>query len=190
MDRCVAEWGRLDILVNNAGIATSKASNLADLPLADWNRVIEVNLTGAFFCTGQAAPVMQRSGGGSIINITSISARAPYPASGAYSISKAALECLTVQSAVELGAWRIRVNAISPGWFRTHLNEHVYQAPGVLARRQAMIPLGKIGSNEDCAKLAVFLASDESDYVTGRSIEIDGGLLASGLKHALDLARK
>ena len=188
-DRCMAEWGRLDILVNNAGVSMPMPIDLANLPVSEWQRLINVNLTGPFLCTQAVAPKMKKTGGGSIINITSISARSCYPGAGAYSISKAALEALTMQSAVELGPWNIRVNSMSLGWFRSALNEHVYQRLGELARREAMIPLGRIGSADDAARLAVFLASDDSGYITGESIESDGGLLAAGLKYSLELAR-
>jgi len=189
VDRCMAAWGRLDILVNNAGVSMPTPIDLADLPASEWQRVLNVNLTGPFLCTQAVVPFMKKTGGGSIINITSISARSCYPGAGAYSISKAALEALTLQSAVELGPWNIRVNSMSLGWFRSALNEHVYQRPGELARREAMIPLGRIGSADDSARLAVFLASDDSGYITGESIESDGGLLAAGLKYSVELAR-
>ena len=121
--------------------------------------------------------------------MSSISARSCYPGRGAYGISKAALDALTCQAAVELGPWKIRVNGISPGWFRTPLNEAVYRAPGELARRNATIPLGRIGTLQDTARLALFLASDDSDYITGESIEIDGGLHAASLFSTAQLAR-
>src|SRR5271165_721853 len=105
VDRCMAAWGRLDILVNNAGVSMPTPIDLADLPASEWQRVLNVNLTGPFLCTQAVVPFMKKTGGGSIINITSISARSCYPGAGAYSISKAALEALTLQSAVELGPW-------------------------------------------------------------------------------------
>jgi NAD(P)-dependent dehydrogenase (short-subunit alcohol dehydrogenase family) len=187
--RCLSEWGRLDILVNNAGISGSAPSGLVDLAMADWDKVMAVNLTGPLLCIKEAAPAIKQSGGGSILNVTSISARSCYPGNGAYGISKAALEALTRQASVELAPWGIRVNSMSLGWFRTALNEHVYQRPGELARRNATIPLGRIGTIEDCAKLALFLASDDSSYITGESIESDGGLLTAALKSTFDLAR-
>ncbi len=185
---CVQEWSRLDILVNNAGASVQRSFNLTELPETEWDRVMAVNVKGPFLCIQAAAPVMRATGGGSVINITSISARSCYPGKGAYSMSKAALENLTLQAAVELAPWKIRVNSISPGWFRTPLNERVYQRPGELARRNATIPLARIGALEDVARLAVFLASEESDYITGESIEVDGGLLAAALKSSADLA--
>ena len=114
------------------------AVDLADLSLDEWHRLLNVNLTGPFLCTQAVVPHMKSTGGGSIINITSISARSCYPGAGAYSISKAVLEALTLQSAVELGPWNIRVNSMSLGWFRSALNEHVYQKPGELARRESI----------------------------------------------------
>ncbi len=189
VQRCVREWGRLDILVNNAGTSVQGTPNLTELPEVEWDRIMAVNVKGPFLCIQAAAPVMRDAGGGSVINITSISARSCYPGRGAYSMSQAALENLTLQAAAELASWKIRVNSISPGWFRTRMNEAVYQRPGELPRRNATIPLGRIGAVEDVARLAVFLASEESDYITGESIEIDGGLLAAALKSSADLAR-
>ncbi len=189
VQRCVQEWGRLDILVNNAGTSVEGAPNLTELPESEWDRVMAVNVKGPLLCIQAAAPIIRAAGGGSVINITSISARSCYPGRGPYSMSKAALENLTLQAAVELAPWKIRVNSISPGWFRTRMNEAVYQRPGELARRHATIPQARIGAVEDVARLAVFLASEESDYITGESIEIDGGLLAAALKSSADLAR-
>jgi NAD(P)-dependent dehydrogenase (short-subunit alcohol dehydrogenase family) len=188
VQRCASEWGRLDILVNNAGVTSPGAVNLVDVPITEWDRVMSVNLTGALVCIQAAAPAIRDAGGGSVINMTSISARSCYPGTGAYGVSKAALEAFTRLAALELAPWRIRVNSMSLGWFRTALNEHVYQRPGELARRNATIPFGRIGTIEDCAKLALFLASDDSSYVTGESIESDGGLLTAALKSTFDLA--
>jgi NAD(P)-dependent dehydrogenase (short-subunit alcohol dehydrogenase family) len=189
VQRCVQEWGRLDILVNNAGTSVKGSARLSELAESEWDRVMAVNVKGPLFGIQAATPVMKAAGAGSIINITSISARSCYPHRGPYSASKAALENLTLQAAVELGPYRIRVNSISPGWFRTAMNEAHYQVPGELARRHATIPLARIGAVEDVARLAVFLASEESDYITGESIEIDGGLLAAALRSSADLAR-
>ena len=189
VQQCVSRWGRLDVLVNNAGVVSSKNVELVDIELDDWHNVLNVNLTGALICLKHAAPAMRASGGGAILNMTSISARTTYPGRGAYSISKAALEALTTQGAVELAKWNIRVNSMSLGWFRTALNEKTYQLPGELARRNLTVPIGRIGTVEDCADLAVFLAGDESTYLTGESIELDGGLIAAALKSTGTLAR-
>jgi NAD(P)-dependent dehydrogenase (short-subunit alcohol dehydrogenase family) len=189
VQRCVREWGRVDILVNNAGTTVKGAPSLTELLESEWDRVMAVNVKGPLLCIQAVAPLMKAAGGGSIINISSISARSCYPRRGPYSMSKSALDNLTLQAAVELGPDKIRVNSISPGWFRTRMNEAVYQAAGELARRHATIPLARIGAVEDVARLALFLASEESDYISGESIEIDGGLLAAALKSSADLAR-
>jgi NAD(P)-dependent dehydrogenase (short-subunit alcohol dehydrogenase family) len=190
VQRCVREWGRIDILVNNAA-ADNGDQNIALIELSDahFDKIMAVNVKGPLLCIQAVAPVMKANGGGSVINISSIAARSCYPGRGPYSVSKTALENLTLQAAVELGPDKIRVNSISPGWFRTKRNEIHYQRPGELARRHATIPIGRIGAIEDVARLAVFLASDESDYITGESIEIDGGLIAAALKSSADLAR-
>jgi NAD(P)-dependent dehydrogenase (short-subunit alcohol dehydrogenase family) len=185
--RCVDRFDRLDVLVNNAGVTVR--GDLADLPEDEWERVFAVNVKGAFLCMQTAVAAMAASGGGSIINLTSISARSCYPGNGAYSASKAALENLGRQAAVEFAPHGIRVNSISPGWVRTALTEYVYQQPGELARRNATIPLGRIATVDDVARLAVFLASDASAYISGESIEIDGALLAGALKAVFELTR-
>ncbi len=190
VQHCVREWGRVDILVNNAAADNGNENfPLIDLSEAHFDKIMAVNVKGPLLCIQAVAPVMKAAGGGSVINISSIAARSCYPGRGPYSISKTALENLTLQAAVELGPDKIRVNSISPGWFRTKRNELSYQRPGELARRHATIPIGRIGAIEDVARLAVFLASDESDYITGESIEIDGGLIAAALKSSADLAR-
>lgn len=189
VSRCQSIGG-LDILVNNAGVSSPAAVDLLDMSLEEWQRVMSVNLDGPLLCIREAAKAMKEQGqGGSIINMTSVAAHSSYPRSGSYSVSKAALEALTRQAALELAPHRIRVNAMRLGWFRTALNEHVYRQSGQVERRNATIPLGRIGSDEDSANLAVFLASDDSGYITGESFGSDGGLLAAGLSHSLELAR-
>lgn len=189
VSRC-GSLGGIDILVNNAGVSSPGAVDLLEMPIEEWHRVMSVNLDGALLCIREAGKAMREQGrGGSIVNMTSVAARSSYPHSGAYSVSKAALEALTRQAALELAPARIRVNAMCLGWFRTALNEHVYRQPGQVERRNATIPLGCIGSVADSANLALFLASDESGYITGESFAADGGLLASGLSHSLELAR-
>jgi len=189
VSRCQS-LGGVDILVNNAGVSSPGQVDMLEMPIEEWQRVLAVNLDGPLLCIREAGKVMKAQGrGGSIINLTSVAARSSYPRSGSYSVSKAALEALTRQAALELATHRIRVNAMCLGWFRTALNEHVYRQPGQVERRNATIPLGRIGSVEDSANLALFLASDESSYITGESFGSDGGLLTSGLSHSLQLAR-
>lgn len=186
---CADRWGRLDILVNNAGVMSDREEPLVEVEEADWNRLMAVNVKGPFLCIQAAAPLLRASGGGSITNITSIGGRLSYPGRGAYGVTKAALENLTMQAAVELGPWNVRVNSVSPGWFRTPMTEYAYRQPEEVKRRSAIVPLQRIGDVQDIAQLAVFLAADESRYISGASIEIDGGLLARSLKSTFELAR-
>ena len=186
---CWDRWGRLDTLVNNAGVMPGVLQPLSDLDDSEWDRVMDVNVKGPFLCTRAAAPLMRDSGGGVITNITSIGGHLGYPGRGAYGASKAALENLTLQSAVELGPWNIRVNSISPGWFMTAMTAYAYNRPDEAQRRQATVPIGRIGAPEDVASLALFLSTPEANYISGASIEIDGGLLAAGLKSTFDLAK-
>lgn len=186
---CANRWGRLDVLVNNAAIMGDRQDLLVDVEEADWDRVMAVNLKGPFLCIQAAAPLLRSSGGGSIVNVTSIGGRLGYPGRGAYGASKAALENLTMQAAVELGPWNIRVNSVSPGWFRTAMTEYAYRQPEEAKRRSEIVPLQRIGDVWDIAHLVVFLSSDESEYINGASVEIDGGLMARALKSTFDLAK-
>lgn len=185
--RCVARFGRLDVLVNSAGISIH--APLAELAEADWDRVLAVNLKGPFLAMQAAVPALAESGGGSIVNIASVSARECYPGGGSYSASKAGLAMLTRQAAVEFAPLGVRVNAICPGFIRTPLTEERYQQPGVVEGRSTVVPVGRIGTAEDVARLALFLASDDSAYVSGESIAVDGGLLAASWQAGAELAR-
>ena len=168
-----AEHGRLDGLVNNAGIA--QRSRLEDVSLEDWNRVLSVNVTGAMLGIQAMAPLMSQ--GGSIINVGSLAAlTAHYTV--AYTTSKWALRGLTRVASLELGDRGIRVNAIHPGYIETDL---VAAAPPAFL--QASIdaaPLGRAGTPDDVAPLVVFLISDESSYITGAEIPVDGGTSGHG----------
>jgi NAD(P)-dependent dehydrogenase (short-subunit alcohol dehydrogenase family) len=189
LQTCVERWGRLDTLVNNAGVMSSAHQALTELGEADWDRMMAVNVKGPFLCIRTAAEFMRNSGGGTIVNITSIGGRLGYPGRGAYGVSKAALESLTLQAAVELGQWNIRVNSVSPGWFATAMTAYAYSRPDEARRRQLTVPLGRIGIPEDVARLVVFLAGPDAEYISGASIEIDGALLAAALKSTFDLAK-
>ena len=172
-DRVGAEHGRLDGLVNNAGIA--QRARLADVSLAEWNRVLAVNVTGAMLGIQALAPLMGE--GGSIVNVGSLAAlTAHYTV--AYTTSKWALRGLTRVASLELGDRGIRVNAIHPGYIETEL---VAAAPP--AFRQASIesaPLGRTGTPDDVAPLVLFLLCDESSYITGAEIPVDGGTSGHG----------
>ena len=166
MNRAVSRrWGRLDALINNAAIAANKP--LAALSLAEWERVLAVNLTGPWLCAKHAAPLLVAAGG-SIVNIASTRAFQSEANTEAYSASKGGLVALTHALAISLGP-DIRVNCISPGWIDTA------EAPLTRADREQH-PAGRVGAPEDIAAMAAWLAGPESGFVTGANFMIDGGM--------------
>lgn len=171
-------FGRLDALVNNAGIAIFKP--MLETTLADWERTLAVNLTGPFLCTQAAVPLMTRNGGGSIVNVTSISGLRASTLRVAYGTSKAALAHLTKQQAVELAALGIRVNAVAPGPVDTAMAKAVH-TPAMRAHYHDAIPLNRYGLEEELAEAIFFLCSDRSGYVTGQVLSVDGGFEATGV---------
>ncbi len=175
----VAEkFGRLDALVNNAGIAIFKP--ILDVTLEDWSRVLAVNLTGPFLCTQSAAPLMRDSGGGAIVNITSISGLRASTLRTAYGTSKAGLAHLTQQQAIELASLGIRVNAVAPGPVNTAMSKAVH-TPEIRAAYHDAIPLNRYGLEEELADAIFFLCSDRASYITGQTIAVDGGFEATGI---------
>jgi NAD(P)-dependent dehydrogenase (short-subunit alcohol dehydrogenase family) len=171
-------FGRLDALVNNAGIAVF--APLMETSDADWNRVLEVNLTGPFLCTKAAVPLMREHGGGAIVNITSISALRASTLRSAYGTSKAALAHLTKQLAVELAALGIRVNGVAPGPVDTAMAKAVH-SPEIRADYHDAIPLNRYGLEEELAEAVFFLCSDRASYITGQILAVDGGFDAAGI---------
>jgi NAD(P)-dependent dehydrogenase (short-subunit alcohol dehydrogenase family) len=171
-------FGRLDALVNNAGIAIFKP--ILDVTYEDWSRVLAVNLTGPFLCTQAAAPLMRDSGGGAIVNITSISGLRASTLRTAYGTSKAALAHLTQQQAIELAALGIRVNAVAPGPVDTAMAKAVH-TPDIRAAYHDAIPLNRYGFEEELAEAIFFLCSDRASYITGQTIAVDGGFEATGI---------
>jgi NAD(P)-dependent dehydrogenase (short-subunit alcohol dehydrogenase family) len=169
-----AALGDADILVNNAGIL--RPGPLAEIPISEWDALLAVNLTGYLVCAQAVRGQMLARGGGAIIHIASIAATNPQPRSGAYSPSKAAVAMLSRQLALEWGPDRIRSNVVSPGFIRTPLSEAFYQAPGILERREAMLPSRRIGTAQDIADAVTFLASPRAAYVNGAELLVDGGL--------------
>jgi NAD(P)-dependent dehydrogenase (short-subunit alcohol dehydrogenase family) len=161
--------GRIDIMVNNAGIITSPAS-LTDSQAADWDRHFAVNLRGVFFGVKHAARAMLQSGG-CIVNIASVAGMGGAPKLGPYGATKAAVIQLTQTAALELARYRIRVNAICPGWTDTPLLDGLERS-----KLQRQIPLGRLGQAEEIASMVVYLASDAATFITGSALRIDGGI--------------
>jgi len=178
----VDRFGRIDILVNNAGV-TWGAPTL-DFPRERWDQLFRVNVRGVWFLTQKAARLMKEKGGGSIINISSVMAfrgseESLHPAVP-YNSTKAAINALTMNLAVKLAPWGIRVNAIAPGYFGTDMMAYI-DTPGFEESKEMMlrqIPLGRVGEMNDMKGAAVFLASGAARYVTGHVLVVDGGFLA------------
>jgi meso-butanediol dehydrogenase / (S,S)-butanediol dehydrogenase / diacetyl reductase len=171
-------FGRLDALINNAGVAVFKP--LLQTTAAEWQRVIDVNLTGPFLCTQACAPLMRRHGGGAVVNIASISGLRASTLRVAYGTSKAALIHLTRQQAAELGTVGIRVNAIAPGPVETAMARQVH-TPDIRAGYHDAIPLARYGTEEEIAAAVWFLCSPEAAYVNGQTLAVDGGFDATGI---------
>jgi glucose 1-dehydrogenase len=172
----VREFGRLDVLLDCVGI--SQTASFLDLDSGEWDRIIAVNLTGMFRLGQAAARQMVRQGsGGSIINVTSQLAEVARPERAAYIASKGGGRSLTQAMALELASHGIRVNAIAPGPTLTGLTRANYADPERRRATIAQIPLGRLGQPEDLAGAILFLASDESRWVTGSTVTVDGGYL-------------
>lgn len=171
----MASFGRLDILVNNAGVISR--GDVLDVTEQDWDRIMDINLKGMFFCSQAAARHMVEHGGGNIINISSITAEAMDPVIVPYSVSKGGVRALTKAMALALAKRGVRVNAIGPGPIYTNLNRDKLDVPENLAYVVSHIPMGRVGRPSDLTGAAVFLASDESAYITGITIYVDGGFL-------------
>jgi NAD(P)-dependent dehydrogenase (short-subunit alcohol dehydrogenase family) len=177
--KTVARFGKLDILVNNAGIINFKP--FLELTDDDWDTLINVNLKGQFLCARAAAREMIKNGWGRIVNIASISSGGcgiAFPLIAHYTASKGGVMALTEALALELTPRGINVNAICPGAIDTDMSKGI-KASGQLEQLLLRIPKGRLGRPEEIANLAVFLASEEADYISGAAIVIDGGWLTS-----------
>jgi 3-oxoacyl-[acyl-carrier protein] reductase len=176
IDEVIKSYGRLDILVNNAGILIP--TNLMETSEEEWDRVMAVNLKGPFLCTQEAAKHMIQSRYGKIINTSSISGLGCAPTGeGAYGCTKAGLIALTSVAAQDLGPFGINVNAIAPGWIRTDMTsgKSKGQANEVNKRKAELSAMRRIGETRDIANVALFLASDDSSFISGQVIVSDGG---------------
>ena len=178
MQRTEAQFGRIDSLVNNAGVAVFKP--LLETNFEEWERVLAVNLSGPFLCTQLCAPVMLKGGGGSIVNIASISGLRASTLRVAYGTSKAGLMHLTRQQAAELGNVGIRVNAIAPGPVETAMAKQVH-SPAIRADYHDAIPLARYGTEQEIADAVFFLCSPAASYINGQTLAVDGGFDATGI---------
>jgi NAD(P)-dependent dehydrogenase (short-subunit alcohol dehydrogenase family) len=184
--RTMDRWGRLDVLVAAAGIYSG--APLSDVPLGQWQRLIDINLTGVFLCNQAVAPIMMKQGGGSIINISSMAGKTSWPGSVEYSASKSGVIGLTRSVAMELAPYGATANAVCPG---NTLTEMVKNVAGQVGPREGMTaeewldtrandcPMKRLAQPWEIAGVVAFLASEDSRYITGQAIEVDGGMIMS-----------
>jgi len=177
--QAIDKWGKVDILVNNAGICQFKP--FLELTEEEWDRTLDINLKGYFFCAQAAAQEMVKQKSGVIINIASVAMGQQgigFPNIVHYCASKGGIVGMTEALAVELAPYNIRVNAISPGMIETPMIDPAKQDPKMMEAMLARVPMRRVGKPEEVSNLVLFLASDESSYMTGSTVVIDGGWLA------------
>ena len=170
IETTVKTFGKIDILVNNAGMREEPPTPVQDITEEQWDAIHDVNLKGMFFCIKYAVPYMIKQKNGKIINIASIFGQVAFPGYAAYCASKGGVVNLTRTLALELAPHKINVNAIGPGVIETELSKTTLEDPEIMKLILPLIPFGRVGQPEDIAAVAVFLASDESEYVNGQTI--------------------
>ena len=179
-ERMVAEavkkYGQLDILVNNAGVV--EMHPLEEMTEAQWDEVLAVDLKGTFLGMKYAIPEMEKAGKGKVINITSIAGIIGFPQIAAYCAAKGGVVTLTKEAAVEYAPKRINVNAIAPGVIKTKMTDPLLKDPKAAEQFKAAIPYPRLGEPDDIAYAATYLAADESDFVNGAILVVDGGQIA------------
>jgi glucose 1-dehydrogenase len=180
-DEMFAKWGTIDILVNNAGL--QQDAPFVDMTLAQWNKVIGINLTGMFLCAQRAVKEFIRRGPvegspsiGKVINMSSVHEIIPWAGHVNYASSKGGVRMFTQTLSQELAPLKIRINAIGPGAIATPINRPAWETPEALESLLKLIPYKRVGQAIDIGKAAVWLASDESDYVNGQTLFVDGGM--------------
>ncbi len=182
----LAAWGRIDVLVASAGIYTGNP--LAEVPLSQWQRLIDINLTGVFLSNQAVAPILMEQGSGSIINISSMAGKTSWPASAEYSASKSGVIGLTRSVAMELAPFGATCNAVCPGNTLTDMVRNVAGIVGAqdgltgeewLQMRASECPMNRLAEPWEIAGVVAFLASQDSRYLTGQAIEVDGGMIMS-----------
>lgn len=177
LQQVVEKFGSLDIMVNNAGIMNTTRVPTAEHSIEDWNRVIAINQTGVFYCLKVCLKHMMKSGEGRIVNIASL---AGLKASGhnlAYSASKFAVVGMTKSAAMEYAPYNIRINAVCPSYTQTPmLDAVVVNQPGIDKKLLKFVPMGRFAEADEIAEAVIWLASDQSKFITGQTLTIDGGL--------------
>ncbi|MDP2909958.1 MAG: SDR family oxidoreductase [bacterium] len=176
MKFCLKKFGRIDALVNNAGIV--KFGPLHETTEKDWDQVLDVNLKGIFLTSKEAIPHMLKGGKGKIINIASIAGMVGFDKIGPYCASKGGIIALTMEMAIEYAPNKINVNCIAPGIIKTAMTGDMLNDPATKQSFDASTPYPRLGEPEDIAYAAIYLASDESDFVTGAVLVVDGGWTA------------
>lgn len=180
--RTMDAFGAVDILINNAGM--QQDAPLEEMSLSQWRRVIDVNLTGQFLCAREAVREFKRRGvragvscsAGKIVCVSSVHEVIPWAGHVNYAASKGGVMLMMKSIAQEVAPWRIRVNSVCPGAIRTPINRPAWETPEAYNDLMRLIPYKRIGEPEDVARLAVWLCSDEADYITGSSLFVDGGM--------------
>lgn len=180
--QAIDRFGTIDIMVNNAGL--QQDAPLEQMTLAQWRKVIDVNLTGQFLCSREAVREFKRRGvneqvscaAGKIVCISSVHEVIPWAGHVNYAASKGGIMMMMKSIAQEVAPWRIRVNSICPGAIRTPINRSAWETPEAYQALMKLIPYKRIGEPQDIARLAVWLCSDEADYITGASLFVDGGM--------------
>lgn len=173
VERALAEFGSVDILVNNAGI--TRDALIPRMSEADWDAVIDTNLKGTFNCTKAVTRAMLKQRSGKIVNVASVMGIIGNPGQANYSASKGGIIALTKTTARELGSRGINVNAVAPGFIQTAMTDEL--SDSVRESISMQIPLNRLGTSEDVARLVLFLCTEESSYVTGQVINVDGGMV-------------
>lgn len=175
VEKAAAEFGRVDILVNNAA-TNPHFGPLLQAEASHWQKIMEVNVLGYFFMCKYAAEAMQKTGGGKIINVTSVAGMQPGYMMGVYSCSKAAVIMMTKALAQELASDNIQVNALAPGFIKTRFSQAIWSSDALRTHLEQTTPIGRMGEPEEMVGGAVYLASSESDFMTGHVLVIDGGV--------------
>ena len=181
-NKFISRFGYLDILLANAGVQADNP--ITDMSFDDWNKVIGVNLSGQFYCAQQAAKIFLRQGvregvsnaAGKIVHMSSVHQKIPWPGHCNYAASKGGVKLLMESIALELAPQKIRVNAIAPGAIKTEINQNIWSDDEKRKKLLKIIPNGRMGETQEIAKAVSYLCSDDSDYVTGTTLYIDGGM--------------